>query len=112
MFAHRITKIAATAVTGATLGLAALATSGTASALTTADDAFLTDIQSAGITYDDASVAVSNAHAVCEALDAGYAPEDIAIELLSLNDLSANQAATIVVASVEAYCPSYEVLFA
>ena len=112
MFAHRITKIAATAVTGAALGLAALATSGTASALTTADDAFLTDIQSAGITYDDASVAVSNAHAVCEALGAGYAPEDIAIELLSLNDLSVNQAATIVVASVEAYCPSYEVLFA
>jgi Protein of unknown function (DUF732) len=96
MFAHRITKIAATAVTGATLGLAALATSSTASALT----------------YDDASVAVSNAHAVCEALGAGYAPEDIAIELLSLNDLSVNQAATIVVASVEAYCPSYEVLFA
>ena len=109
MFTHHVTKIAATAVTGAALALAA---SGTASALTTADDAFLADIESAGITYDDASVAVSNAHAVCEALDEGYAPEDIAVELLSLNDLSVNQAATIVVASVEAYCPSYEVLFA
>jgi hypothetical protein len=112
MFAHHITKIAATAVTGAALGLAALATAGSASALTSADDAFLADIESAGIGYDDASVAVSNAHAVCDALDAGYAPEDIAIELLSLNDLTVNQAATIVVASVEAYCPTYEVLFA
>jgi hypothetical protein len=112
MFAHRITKIAATAVTGAALGLSALTTAGSAGALTSADAAFLTDITSAGITYDDASVAVSNAHAVCEALDAGYAPEDIAIELLSLNDLSVNQAATIVVSSVEAYCPSYEALFA
>ena len=112
MFTHHVTKTAATAVTGAALAFAALAASGTASALTTADDAFLADIESAGITYDDASVAVSNAHAVCEALDEGYAPEDIAVELLSLNDLSVNQAATIVVASVEAYCPSYEVLFA
>jgi len=112
MFAHRITKIAATAITGAALGLAALAAAGNASALTSADNAFLADIASAGIGYDDASVAVSNAHAVCKALDAGYAPEDVAIELLSLNDLSVNQAATIVVASVEAYCPSYEVLFA
>lgn len=108
MFAHRITKIAVTAVTGAALGLAALASAGNASALTSADNAFLTTIASAGIGYDDTSVAVSNAHAVCEALDAGYAPEDIAIQLLSLNQLSVKQAATIVVASVEAYCPSHE----
>jgi Protein of unknown function (DUF732) len=107
MFAHRVTKIAATAVTGAALGLAALASAGTASALTSADNAFLTTIASAGIGYDDATAAVSNAHAVCKAMDSGYAPEDIAIELMSLNQLSVKQAATIVVASVEAYCPSH-----
>lgn len=112
MFAHRMTKIAATAVTGAALGLAALATSGPAGAFYSADDAFLADIESVGITYDDPSVAVSNAHAVCDALDAGYAPEDIAIEVLSVNDITIKQAAYVVVASVDAYCPSYYELFA
>lgn len=110
MVAHRIARIAVATLAGATLGAAALATAGTAGALSSADNAFLSDLDNAGIGYDDASVAVSNAHTVCDALDAGYAPEDIAMELLSANDLTVQQAATVVVASVEAYCPRNETL--
>ncbi len=111
MFAHFATKIAATAFTGAALGLAALATSGSAGAFYSADDAFLADIENAGIAFDDPDAAVSGAHAVCDALDEGYAPEDIAVEILSVNDITVKQAAQIVVASVGAYCPdNYELL--
>lgn len=112
MFAHRATNFAAIAVTGAALGLAALAGSGTAGAFYSADDAFLADIENAGISYDDPDAAVSNALAVCDALGEGYAPEDIALEILSVNDITIKQAAYVVVASVDAYCPSYDDLLA
>ena len=49
MFAtHRFTTFAGTALLAGALGLAAFATAGTAVAVSSIDDAFLTDITSAG----------------------------------------------------------------
>ena len=46
MFAHKIAKLAGTALVAGALGLAAVATAGTAGALSSADNQFLSDIKS------------------------------------------------------------------
>ena len=62
MFAsHRFTKFAGTALVAGALGLAAVATAGTAGAVSSTDDAFLTEISSEGISYDSPKAALSNA---------------------------------------------------
>lgn len=112
MFASsRLTTFAGTALVAGALGLAAVATAGTASALRSTDDAFLTEISSEGITYDSAKAAVSNAHYVCSALDDGAKPVDLGQEILDNTDLTTHQAAVFVVASVNTYCPQYAGLF-
>jgi hypothetical protein len=59
MFAsHRFTKFAGTALVAGALGLAAVATAGTAGAVSSTDDAFLTEITSEGISYDTPKAAV------------------------------------------------------
>jgi len=112
MFASsRLTKFAGTALVAGALGLAAVATAGTAGALRSTDDAFLTDISSEGISYDTPKAAISNAHYVCSALDDGAAPVDLGQEILDNTELITHQAAVFVVASVNAYCPEYTGLF-
>ena len=108
MFAsHRITKFAGSALVAGALGLAAVATAGTACALSSTDDAFLTEITNEGISYDTPKAAISNAHYVCGALDDGADPVDLGQEILDNTDLTTHQAAVFVVASVNAYCPEY-----
>jgi hypothetical protein len=112
MFAtNRFAKFAATAVAATGLGLAAFATAGTASALGSADDSFLSQLDSAGIGYDSAKVAVTNAHTVCAKLDSGQSVGSIGAEILQNTDLTTHQAAVFVVSSVSSYCPKYEALF-
>ena len=108
MFAsNRITKFAGTTLVAGALGLAAVATAGTAGALSSTDDAFLTEITSEGISYDTPKAAISNAHYVCSALDDGADPVDLGQEILDNSDLTTHQAAVFVVTSVDTYCPEY-----
>jgi hypothetical protein len=59
---HRFIKFAGTALVAGALGLAAVAAAGTAGAVSSVDDAFLTEISSEGISYD--TPRISNAHYV------------------------------------------------
>lgn len=109
MFASpRVIRFAATAIATAGLGLAAITTAGTASALTSPHDDFLAAISDAGIGYDSPRVAISNALYVCDAIDDGADPLDLGDEMLSNTDLTLHQAAVFVVESVFNYCPAHE----
>jgi hypothetical protein len=113
MFARNgVTKIAGTALVAGALGLAAFTTAGTAAAMSSADDNFLTDLSAEGIGYDSEDDAISIAYDVCYALDDGVDPVDLGMELLDETDLTTDQAATFVVSSVVNYCPEHRVLFA
>jgi len=108
MFAsNRLTKFAGTALVAGAFGLAAVATAGTAGAVSSTDDAFLTEISSEGISYDAPKAAIKNAHYVCSALDDGADPVDLGQEILDNTDLTTHQAAVFVVSAVNAYCPEY-----
>jgi hypothetical protein len=112
MFARNgVTKLAGTAMVAGALGLAALATAGTAGALSSADDTFLTEISAEGIAYDSSDMAISAAHEVCFAIDDGADPVDVGLEILEHTDLAPEQAAMFVVSAVGNYCPEYGVLF-
>jgi hypothetical protein len=112
MFARKgVTKYASTAIVAGALGLAAFATAGTAGAMSSVDDTFLSQITAEGIAYENASSAISIAHDVCFALDDGADPVDLGMELLDETDLTTDQAAMFVVSSVGNYCPEYSVLF-
>jgi len=108
MFAsNRLTKFAGTALVAGAFGLAAVATAGTAGAVSSTDDAFLTEIRSEGITYDTPKAAIQNAHDVCKAFDSGAQLADVGQEILDNTDLTTHQAAVFVVTSVTTYCPEY-----
>ena len=108
MFATaRLTKFAGTALVAGSLGLGAVATAGTAGAVSSTDDSFLTEISSEGIAYDTPKAAIQNAHYVCSALDDGADPVDLGVEILDNSDLTTHQAAVFVVTAVNAYCPEY-----
>jgi hypothetical protein len=108
MFASsRLTKLTGTALVAGALGLAAVATAGTAGALRSSDDAFLTEISSEGISFDSPKDVISDAQYVCSAIEDGAAPVDLGQDILDNTDLTTHQAAVFVVASVKAYCPEY-----
>jgi hypothetical protein len=112
MFAsHRFTKFAGTALVAGALGLAAVATAGTAGAISSTDDTFVREITAEGITFDSKKQVVSVAHEVCFALDEGADPVDLGVEILENTDLTTDQAAFFVVSAVGNYCPEYGVLF-
>lgn len=111
MFAsHRLATIG-TALTMATLGLGAVAGAGTAAALSSEDDTFLSEISAEGIAYDSPRAAIGTAHDVCTRLDDGTDPVDLGMEILENTDLTTEQVATFVIASVDHYCPGNAVLF-
>jgi len=112
MFArHNVTKLAGTAIIAGALGLAAVATAGTAGAMISIDDSFLADISAEGIGYDNPKDAIYAAHDVCFALDDGIDPVDLGMDLLESTDLTTQQAAMFVVAAVGNYCPEYSPYF-
>ncbi|WNG80889.1 DUF732 domain-containing protein [Mycobacterium sp. ITM-2016-00316] len=94
-------------------GLSGLATAGTASAITSADDAaFLADIRYEGISYESAVQVISNAHEVCAELDSGVQATDIGLDILEYTDLNTRQAAAFIVMSIGYYCPQHTGAFA
>ena len=107
MFTSRFTVAAArTALTAAALGLAALGFAGTAGA-SSVDDAFLAQLQADGIQPPTAERAVSDAHAVCKALDAGHSPQEVINAVAKATGLSSTSAKTFSVDAASAYCPQY-----
>jgi hypothetical protein len=113
MFArHGVIRFAGAAIVAGAFGLAAFAAAGTAGAMSSADDNFLTDITSAGIAYDSPQAATSVAHDVCVAFDGGADPVDLGVEIKNETDLTTDQVATFVVSAVHNYCPEYGSLFA
>jgi Zn-dependent alcohol dehydrogenase len=103
---HRITTVALTAVGAAAVGLAALATAGTAAA-STADDTFLAQMKSVGVTFTTATAGVQEGHQVCKELAAGSTGTQIQNEILSQTNLTSKQAAYFVVYATKDYCPQY-----
>lgn len=106
MFNTTITKfavVAATAVAAGGVGLAA-APAGWADST---DDTYLTNVYAEGISYPSDYDAIDDALLVCDYLAAGRNGTDISVEIMSNSDLSAHQAATIVVEASSAYCPRY-----
>lgn len=98
---------------GLALGLAAFASAGTASAITSqTDSAFLSDIAHEGISYDSAADVIGNAHQVCSELKSGATGKDIGLDILAHTDLTTRQAAAFVVMSIDYYCPQYNGTFA
>jgi hypothetical protein len=91
--------------------LAAVATAGTASALSSADDQFLNELQSEGIGYDSPKTAIENGHYVCSAFDDGASIGELGHEILANSDLTTRQAAAFIVSAVGIYCPEYTDLF-
>jgi len=107
MLTRRFTAFAArTTLTAAALGLAALGFAGTAGA-TSVDDTFLSQLQADGIQPPTAARAISDAHAVCKALDAGHSPQEVISAVAQSTGLSPKGAKTFSVDAASAYCPQY-----
>ncbi|MEM6105580.1 DUF732 domain-containing protein [Mycobacterium sp. 050272] len=105
MFTRRINTIASTIIGAAAIGIVAVGTAGTAGA-TTADDAFLAQMDKLGISFSSPADAIKDGHKVCQELAAGKTGTDIATEILQQTDLTNHQAAYFVVDATHAYCPS------
>jgi len=107
MFTRRITVAAArTSLTAAALGLVALGLAGSAGA-TSVDDAFLAQLQADGIQPPTAARAITDAHAVCNALDAGNSAQSVIGAVAKATGLSSKSAKTFSVDAASAYCPQY-----
>ncbi len=107
MFTRRITVAAArSTLTAAAFGLVALGLAGTAGA-TSVDDAFLAQLQADGIQPPTAARAITDAHAVCKALDAGNSPQSVISAVATATGLSSKSAKTFSVDAASAYCPQY-----
>jgi Protein of unknown function (DUF732) len=107
MFTRHFTVAAArTGLTAAALGLVALGLAGTAGA-SSVDDAFLAQLQADGIQPPTAARAITDAHAVCHALDAGNSPQSVISAVAQATGLSSRSAKTFSVDAASAYCPQY-----
>lgn len=107
MFTRRFAaSLAGTTLTAAALGLAALGMAGTAAANST-DDSFVAQIKADGITPPSAARAITEAHAVCTALDAGQSSAQVYASVGKRTGLSAGSSKTFAVDAASAYCPQY-----
>ncbi len=107
MFARRLTaSLAGTTLSASALGLAMFVFAGTAGA-SSVDDEFLAQLRADGITPPSAAAAVSEAHAVCKALDQGYSSKDVISAVAESTGLSTKGAKTFSVDAASAYCPQY-----
>ncbi|WP_144207805.1 DUF732 domain-containing protein [Mycobacterium tilburgii] len=106
MFTHRIKTVAGTMIGAAAIGMVALGTAGTAAA-TTADDAFLSQMDKLGISFTSLAKAVRKGHQVCRELAAGKTGTDTSPPRSSSKRMTSHQAAYFVVDATKAYCPQY-----
>jgi hypothetical protein len=107
MFTRRFTtSVAGTALAAAALSLGALGFAASASA-SSADNAFLAQLKADGITPPSAARAISDAHAVCTALDEGQPAQEVVNAVAKSTGLSAKGAKTFAIDAASAYCPQY-----
>lgn len=107
MLTRRFTaSVARTTLTAAALGLGALGFAGTAGA-SSVDEAFLAQLQADGITPPSAARAISDAHAVCKALDNRHSGQEVINAVVQSTGLSPKGANTFAVDAASAYCPQY-----
>ncbi|OSC30625.1 hypothetical protein B8W69_06100 [Mycobacterium vulneris] len=108
MFTRRISTIAA-AVAATAIGLAAIGMAGTAAAssVQTADQAFLGQMQSLGVSFPSTQDAVRAGHQVCTDLAAGQTPTAVTVGIFRHTNLTPPQAASVVIAATHAYCPQF-----
>lgn len=109
MYSRRIMTMATTAIGAAAIALAAVGTAGTAAArsVQTADQAFLSQMQSLGVTFPSTQAAVRAGHQVCTELAAGQTPIAVTVQIFRHTNLTPPQAASVVIAATNAYCPQF-----
>ena len=109
MSTRRITTIATTALGAVAIGLAAVGTAGTAAAssVQTADQAFLAQMQSLGVAFPSTQDAVRAGHQVCTDLAAGQSRIAVTVQIFRHTNLTPPQAAIVVTAATNAYCPQF-----
>jgi len=71
------------------------------------DVAFLETLDAEGITYASASKVIDAGHAVCDYLDDGWMPLDVAWEVAEITGLPSATSAYFVGASIGAFCDEY-----
>jgi Protein of unknown function (DUF732) len=72
------------------------------------DNKFLAAMKSEGITdHVSTQHAIEAGHSVCQKLDGGEAPTQVASDVLNSSSMPAYEAGYFVGASIDAYCPQY-----
>ncbi|OBB90814.1 DUF732 domain-containing protein [Mycobacterium sp. 852002-40037_SCH5390672] len=109
MFSRHITTMATTAIATAAIGIAAVSLAGTAAAraVQTGDEAFLSQMQSLGVSFPSTQAAVQAGHQVCTELAAGQTPIAVTVQIFRHTSLTPPQAANVVAAATKAYCPQF-----
>jgi hypothetical protein len=75
----------------------------------TNDQRFLASLKSEGITdHVSPSHAIEAAHSVCQKLDGGETPTQVANDVLNNSTMPAYHCGYFVGASIKVYCPQYE----
>jgi Protein of unknown function (DUF732) len=75
----------------------------------TNDNKFLSVLKSEGITdHVSPSHAIEAAHTVCQKLDQGMTPTQVANDVLNSSNMPAYHSGYFVGASIDAYCPQYK----
>jgi hypothetical protein len=74
----------------------------------TNDNKFLAEMKSEGITdHVSPQHAIEAAHSVCQKLDSGETPTQVANDVLNSSSMPAYHSGYFVGASIDAYCPQY-----
>jgi hypothetical protein len=71
------------------------------------DDAFVAALKAKGINYPTSQAAIIAGHEVCNELDLGRQPSQVANDVMSNSKLDGYHAGYFVGASIRAYCPRY-----
>jgi Protein of unknown function (DUF732) len=71
------------------------------------DDKFLTALKSKGINFESAQAAIIAGHEVCDELDLGRQPSDVANDVTKNSNLDGYHAGYFVGASIAAFCPRH-----
>lgn len=91
------------------VALLALLGAGAPAHADTVDDKFLAELRSEGITdHISNSHAIEAAHFVCDRLDSGMSPNEVASDVLNSSSMPAFHAGFFVGASIDAYCPRHK----
>ncbi|OBH18799.1 MULTISPECIES: DUF732 domain-containing protein [unclassified Mycobacterium] len=86
------------------LGVPAATPTANASA---ADDAFLAALTAKGINYESPETAIRSGHLVCQELESGESPQQVANDVMTNSHLDGYHAGYFVGVSIRAYCPKY-----